>query len=169
MWDKILYTHSQTSTVVPLEFGNGCVISSHTFNECNYLSIMQLNSKILPKERHFCFSLHIEDALIIFDKTNFLVLSHDYHNYKSQSIRWLTYTISKASNSWCWSSIFNIIVVSSSWKSGPVMPNIWPCYNGTRPYHSIICIKPKLYLELVLANIFMNIPLHETKSVEHTH
>ena len=29
MWDEIIYTFPQTSTVQPLKFGNGYVISSH--------------------------------------------------------------------------------------------------------------------------------------------
>ena len=48
-----LLTHPQNSTVIPLEFGDGYVISFHiSFKGCNYLSMLGLKLKRVSKRGH---------------------------------------------------------------------------------------------------------------------
>ena len=49
-WIQLLI-HSQTSTMPPLKFGDGWIISSHIYNGCNYLSMLGLKLINASKRR----------------------------------------------------------------------------------------------------------------------
>ena len=53
-----LRIHSQTSTVAPFKYWNGQVISPHTYNGCNYLSMLGLKL-IHVSKRGYLYTVNI--------------------------------------------------------------------------------------------------------------